>query len=471
MSGPFHLPDRNLRFCWWLLPLMIALTAPLGAAEVDVASPNSLAVYRLIINSTLTDSYAYERLGELCDTIGHRLSGSPRLNAAVAWAMDTMQKDGFDKVWSEPFLAPHWVRGNESAEVTHPISFPLTIIGLGPSVGTPPGGIEAELLAVSDFAELKARSAEATGRIVLFDPVWDGYGRTVLYRRDGASAAALHGAVACLIRSMTDYSLNTPHTGMMVYADSVPKIPAAAVTVEDAGRLHRMASKGLFPRVRLHMSAQTFPDTEVANVIGEIRGREKPEEIVLVAAHLDSWDTGTGAHDDGAGCAIVLAAARQLKVLDLIPRRSLRVVLYGCEEFGRIAGNAYHDAHKDEIAQHVAALECDSGGFAPDGFSVRGDSVVVAKVAELAAPLKILGADKVREGWSGVDIYPLVEEGVPGIGHRTHSENYFHYHHSPADTFDKIDPDALAKNVAAVAALIYALAEDPISLRSLAGVQ
>jgi Zn-dependent M28 family amino/carboxypeptidase len=258
---------------------------------------------------------------------------------------------------------------------------------------------------------------------------------------------------------------------MMVYADSVPKIPAAALTVEDAGRIHRLAAKGLKPRVRLHMAAQSFPDAEMANVIGEIHGREKPEEIVLLAAHLDSWDTGTGAHDDGAGCAIVLAAARLLKVLDLVPRRSLRVVLYGCEEFGRIAGNAYRDAHRDEIAQHVAALECDSGGFAPAGFSVRGDSAVVARVAELAAPLQELGADRVREGWSGVDIRPLVDEGVPGIGHRTQAENYFHYHHSPADTFDKIDPEALAQNVAAVAALVYAIAEEPVSLRSLAGDQ
>jgi len=358
-------------------------------------------------------------------------------------------------------------RGEEWAEITAPVPGTLSILGLGRSIGTPVEGIEAEVLPVRDFAELENRSAEATGKIVLFNPPWEGYGRTVRYRRDGAARAAEHGAVACLIRSVTSFSLSTPHTGVTTYIDSIPRIPAAALTVEDAGRLYRLAQRGQHPRVRLFMAARTHPDATSANIIGEIPGRERPDEIVLVSGHLDSWDTGTGAHDDGAGCVIALAAARQLHTLDLRPRRTVRVVLYGCEEFGGIAGDAYRDAHRDEIDRHVAALEGDSGGFPPAGFSLRADSLVIARVAELAAPLRALAADSVWAGWAGMDIQSLVELGVPGIGQRTHADDYFWYHHSPADTFDKIDPEALAKNVAAVAVLLYAIAEDPTPLWNL----
>ncbi len=459
-------------FCFTLT--CIGLAGPAGGNDTAPATGSPLpaaVVYDRIISAALADSYAYERLQELCDTIGPRLCGSPHMESAIAWAVEVMQRDGFDRVWTEPFTVPHWVRGEEWAEVTAPTPFKLTLIGLGRSVGTPSAGIEAEVLAVKDFAELRARAGEAAGKIVLFNPPWEGYGKTVRYRVDGASAAAEHGAVACLIRSVTDYSLGAPHTGVMAYADSVPKIPAAALTVEDAGRLYRLAQRGLRPRVRLYMEAQILPDTETANVLGEIRGREKPAEIVLIAGHLDSWDTGTGAHDDGAGSVIALAAARLLKSLDLIPRRTVRVVLYGCEEYGRVAGDAYLDTHVNEIDRHVAAIESDSGGFAPRGFSVRSDSLVLARVAQLARPLAVVGGDSVWSGWSGVDIHPVVERGVPGIGHRTRSEDYFHYHHSPADTFDKIDPSALARNVAAVAALLYAIADDPVPLRDLAGVQ
>jgi carboxypeptidase Q len=339
--------------------------------------------------------------------------------------------------------------------------------GLGLSDGTGPDGIEAEILAVRDFEELEQRADRAAGKIVLFYPPWEGYGKTVQYRSRGASAAARHGAVACLIRSVTDTSLATPHTGMMHYDDDVTRIPAAAVTVEDAGRLYRLYQRGLAPRVHLYMEAQNRGETTDANVIGEVRGREFPEQIVLVGGHLDSWDVGTCAHDDGAGCVIALAAVRLLKIMDLIPRRSLRVVLFAGEEMGGYGGRAYREAHRDEADHYAAALESDSGAFPPAGFTVRADSLVIERIAGYCAPLAMIGADEVREGWSGVDIRPLTEEGVPGIGHRVHNEPYFSYHHSPADTFDKIDPEQLAKNVAAVAALLYAIADDEVSLRSL----
>jgi carboxypeptidase Q len=442
------------------LTCFLAGTTVLGAS----AAPSAATMQR-IVAAALTDTYAYERLGELCDVVGPRLAGSPAMARAIAWAAATMERDGFDAVWTEPVVLSYWERGEERAEVTGPTAWTLTLSGLGNSVGTPPDGIEAKVLAVRDWDELEMRATEAAGCIVLFDPPWEGYGKTVQYRTRGASTAASHGAVACLIRSVTDCSLGAPHTGMMSYADSLPRIPAAAITVEDAGRLHRLCQRGLTPRVHLVMTEHRHDGVTSHNVIGEIRGREKPDEIVLLGGHLDSWDVGTGAHDDGAGCIITLAAARLLAHLDLRPRRTLRVVLFESEEFGGFGGEAYAKAHADELARHVAALESDSGAFPPRGFSVRADSLVIAYLQELAAPLAEIGADQVETGWAGVDIGPSVEQGIPGIGHRTRSDDYFHYHHSPADTFDKIDPEALAQNVAAVAALIWAVAEDPVSLR------
>ncbi len=461
--------------CFRLFVALAALVAPatLPAAPPSTAAPES-PVPRLLA-AALADSHAWSRLGELCDLVGPRLNGSAGQARAVAWALTGMRDDGLTAVRAEPVQVPHWVRGDESAECLAPLRFALPVLGLGGTVGTPPGGVEADLLAVRDFDELAARATEVRGRIVLFDPPWEDYGKTVQYRACGADAAAKHGAVACLIRSVTDVSLATLHTGIMRYADradtawaDVPQIPAAALTVEDAGRLHRLALAGHAVRIHLSLGARTLPDTGSANVVGEVRGRERPEEIVVISAHLDSWDVGTGAHDDGAGCVIVMEAARLLARLPVAPRRTVRVVLFADEENAQTGGKAYATAHADEIACHVAALECDSGGFAPLGFSVQGDSATVAQVSALARPLVAIGAAEVTPGGSGVDVSFIVEQGVPGIGHRVDGASYFEYHHSPADTFDKIDARDLAKNVAAVAALAWALAEDPEPLHRVA---
>jgi carboxypeptidase Q len=421
-----------------------------------------------IVTAGTEDSFACDWLQGLCDSVGARLAGSPGYEAAVAYAVRTATEAGFDRVWTEPFDGPCWVRGAEHARVLAPVEFELPILGIGMTVGTPAEGIEAEVLAVTDFAELEQRAAEAEGRIVLFNPPWGGYGESVQYRTKGAVEAARHGAVAVLVRSVTNHSLATLHTGMMSYADDVAQIPAACVTVEDAGRLQRLSKAGATIRVRMLMDHETPPACTQANVIAELRGRERPDEIVLIGGHLDSWDVGTGAHDDGAGCAITLAAAQLLAKLELRPRRTVRVVLFACEELGGHGGQAYASAHADEVSNHVAALESDSGSFAPRGFTVRSSDAVIARLGELAAPLSSIGAEAVSAGWAGVDIHPIVELGVPGIGHRTHHDAYFHYHHSPADTFDKIDPEDLARNVAAVAALTWLIAEDETSLRDLA---
>ncbi len=421
-----------------------------------------------LLSAATTDEYTYDKLGELCDTIGPRLTGSPGMKNAIKWSQQSMLDAGFDSVWTEPVTVPYWTRGKEWARCTAPVEFDLNLSSMGLSDGTGPEGIEAEILAVRNFEEFEARSSEAEGKIVLFNPPWKGYGKTVKYRVNGASIAARHGAVAVLIRSVTGTSLGTPHTGMMAYADDAPRIPIAALTVEDAGRLYRMSQRGLKPVVKLYMEATNHGETTSYNVIGDIRGTQKPEEIVLLGGHLDSWDVGTCAQDDGAGVALSLGAARLILKQDLRPLRTIRVVHFTCEEMGGHGGRAYLDAHRFELDQHILALESDAGSYPPLGFSVEADSTVVAYIDELAEPLAqaVTGDWKVRAGGSGVDVGPIVRSGVPGVGHWVDNPQYFDVHHSLADTFEKIDPDVLSRNVAVIAGLIYSVANDPVSLRS-----
>lgn len=440
------------------------------APPAEVIAPAS-ARLETLVSAALADSYAYDKLAELCDEVGPRLVGSPGMERAIEWSQRSMREAGFDSVWLEPVTVPHWTRGREWARCTAPVEFELRISALGLSDGTGagnPDGIEAEILAVRDFDELEARAAEVPGKIVLYDQPWEGYGKSVQYRVHGASRAAAHGAVAALVRSVTGHSLGSPHTGMMHYDDQQPRIPIAAVTVEDAGRLLRLERKGLKPRVRLYLEAENHGETTSWNVIGDIRGREKPEEIVLVSGHLDSWDVGTCAHDDGAGVALALGAGRLIAQQEPRPRRTVRVVHWTCEEMGGHGGKAYLEAHRDELDRHVLALESDSGSFAPRGFSVQADSLVVRAVAELAAPLAELAPQNwlVTAGGSGVDVGPIVREGVPGVGHRVEHDRYFDYHHSDADTFDKIDRDELARNAAAIAGLIWSVADGGDDLRA-----
>lgn len=445
--------------------------APAPVVPPAPTGPDADPQLEALLAASLTDSYTYDKLAELCDEIGPRLVASPGMARAIEWSQRSMREAGFDSVWLEPVTVPHWTRGREWARCTAPVEFDLAISGLGLSCGTGaghPDGIEAEVLAVRDFDELEARADEVPGRIVLYDQGWEGYGKGVQYRVHGASRAAAHGAVAALVRSVTSARQGPPHTGMMHYDDEQPRIPVAALTVEDAGRLFRLERKGLRPRVRLYMESANHGETTSWNVIGDIRGRENPEEIVLVSGHLDSWDVGTCAHDDGAGVALALGAGRMILQQDLRPRRTVRVVHWTCEEMGGQGGRAYLEAHRPELDRHVLALESDSGAFAPRGFSVQADSLVVATLAGLAAPLARLapGDWQVVRGGSGVDVGPIVREGVPGVGHRVEPTPYFDIHHSAADTFDKIDRDDLARNVAAIAGLIYRVADQEASLRS-----
>ncbi|HUQ06873.1 MAG TPA: M20/M25/M40 family metallo-hydrolase [Kofleriaceae bacterium] len=445
-----------------------------GAPVTPIADAYREVATRIIADAR-ADRGGWEKLAHLTDRIGHRLAGSPQLDQAIAWAADAMKQDGHD-VRTEKVMVPHWVRGAEAARITAPIQRDLVVLALGGSVGTPKGGLAGRVVVVHDWNELEARKADVKGAIVLFNvamPAWteehgSGYGDVVPYRWASASAAAKLGATAVLIRSVTAHSLRTPHTGSMGYAEDAPRIPAAAITIEDAQLIERLAGAGVV-KLQLELGARMLPDVPSANVIGELRGREKPDEIVVIGGHLDSWDVGQGAHDDGAGCVHVMQALTVLRRLGLQPRRTIRVVLFTNEENGLRGGTGYAEAHAAEVGKHVAALETDAGGYRPIGLEVAAPEAkadeIAAKVADLLSLLAPIGATKVeRSDHAGADIAPLTRQGVLGLGLRTDGRTYFDIHHTPADTLDKVDPAALADGIAAVAVVAFVLADlpDPI---------
>src|ERR1700722_19494093 len=342
-----------------------------------------------LIDASLADQAGMDHLAYLCDRIGNRLSGSAALEKAVVWAAAQMKADGLTNVVTPRVKVPHWVRGNESAVLLEPVNKPLTILGLGGSVATPKRGITAEVVPISSFEDLERKGRAAIdGKMVLFNVPFEGYNRTWVYRTTGPSRAARLGAVAVLVRSVTPVSLQSPHTGALEYADGFPKVPAAAVTIEDALLIQRLVDAGNPVTVHLEMEAHTLPDAESANVIGEIPGRERPDEVVVIGGHLDSWDVGAGAQDDGSGCITALEAAHIIHELGLTPRRTLRVVFWTNEENG--GGDAYRVWAGDTVKNHVAAIEMDGGAEKPTGFglSASGDlQSMLGRVREIGVLL------------------------------------------------------------------------------------
>lgn len=418
-----------------------------------------------LLGEALSSRFAWERLAELGDTFGHRLSGSQALEDAIDWAVAQMKNDGLENVRKEAVKVPHWVRGQESLEIVSPRRHALVMLGLGNSVGTPAEGIEAELLVVGSFDELETAKDAVKGRIVLFDVPFTTYGETVRYRAAGPSRAAALGAVAALVRSVGPPGLRTPHTGALTYDPAAPKIPAAAVTTEDADRLQRMVDRGTTLRLRLKMEARMLPDADSYNVVGEIRGRERPDEVVVLGGHFDSWDVGTGSTDDGGGCIVTWEALRLMKKLNLRPRRTVRVVLWTNEENGLRGGTAYRDRYRDQLANHVLMLESDSGVFRPTGFGFSGTDAARAKIRDIATLLRGIQADDVGPSGGGADIGPSVEAGgLPAMSLQVDG-NYFLLHHTPADTVDKIDPMDMARASGAIAVMAYVIAEMPERLR------
>ena len=452
-------------------------TASIVAGSVAVAAitafspgaggqtPGWLDYYRepaaRLISAATADSFAWNRLAMLTDTFGHRLSGSPELTAAIHWAEAEMKRDGLENVHTERVMVPKWVRGRESADIVEPARHAIAMLGLGDSIGTGSGAIQADVLVVTSFADLENKRAQAKGRIVLFNVPYTNYEETRLVRANGPSRAARHGAVAALVRSVGPPGLRLPHTGALYYQDDVPRIPAAAIATEDADRLQRMADRGTRIVVRLRMEAHFEPDAESFNLIGELRGRERPDEFVVVGGHIDSWDVGTGASDDAGGCVATWDALRLMKKLGLRPRRTVRVVFWTNEENGGRGGFAYRDTHRAELGRHVMMLESDTGVFRPVGFGFSGSERARQTVRSIASLLSGIGADAVGPAGGGSDIDPSVREaGIPAMSTEV-AGDYFLIHHTHADTVDKIDPMDLAKNVAAIAVMSYVVADLP----------
>jgi len=446
-----------------------------------VFSAQTLADLKRLQQAALTSDYAYRQVAHLSNNIGPRLTGSAQAAKAVEYVASELKALGCE-VQLERVMVPHWVRGEETAAL---VQFPgqaanttqkIVLCALGDSVATPTDGIEAEVITVRNFDELKSLPHEkVAGKIVLFNYPFDkqmaaegrggeAYGEAVVYRADGPSAAARQGAVACLIRSVGGADYRLPHTGQTDYAMDAPKIPAGAVTAEDADLIADLVRQGPV-RMKLVLTPQTLPDVESANVIGDIKGSEHPEQVIVVSGHLDSWDLGTGAIDDGAGVAVSMGVANLTQKLHLKPKRTIRVIAWMNEENGLAGSKQYAKDHEKEWMNHFAAMETDGGADHPLGINIKAKPEAKKTFAPVAAILQGSGAGMLNlVEHCGADIGPMEKAGVPAFSPIQDSRFYFNYHHTAADTLDKIVPKELAENSAVVAVLAYALAnmEQPL---------
>lgn len=456
---------RSIRNSFWSAAALAAafLCAPAGRAQ---------ATAETLIDHVLANSKAYDHVSYLTDKIGPRLSGSPNAALAVQWTTEQFRSWGID-VHQEKVMVPHWVRGAERGQLVSHHDQKLVLTALGGSVATPAAGVTADVIEVTSFEQLEQLGKEKIrGKIVFYNKAMDmalvqsgrafeAYGQAVIFRGVGASRAAEYGAVAAVIRSVASGSLRSPHTGSMHYLEDQPKIPAAALSTEDAELVHRLLARGDRVRMHLTLTPRTLPDVESANVVAEIRGSERPDEIVLIGGHLDSWDLGTGAIDNASGCGIVMETMRTLKELGVKPKRTIRAVLFMNEENGLRGGRKYFEnaSKREELHRHVAAIEVDAGVATPTGFITTLEGKPLDDLQRRAAALNRIAPMKfISSKHTGADTSPLTDAGVPGFGFVPDPRYYFDYHHSPADTLDKVDPKALAQDTATVAGLAYILA-------------
>ncbi len=450
--------------------LAFLLLAPTVQADGPLPVETRAAVAALAQKGS-AQTRAVEWVRRLTDEVGPRLAGSPGDRAAVAWGQVLLRELGFANVRAEEVTVKAWERGAEAAEVVAPFRQRLVVAALGGSVPTPEGGVSAPIVKMESLEALeeavKADPDAVRGKIVFFsrrtvkDPAGPGYGKNVPMRASGAAKAAPHGALAVIVRSIGTSTSRFAHTGSTNYEEGRPRIPAAAISNTDADLLERLLAKGPVT-VRLVLGCRPLPDAISANVIGEVPGREKPDEVVIVSGHLDSWDLGTGAIDDGAGVAIAIEAARLIAGSPQRPRRTIRVVLWANEESGLAGGKGYVARHAAELPKHAGAFEADSGTGAPLGFSWNAADTLEPALAAVAKLLEPLGAGALRKGGAGgSDVSPMLAAGVPLFGLRQDSSTYFDYHHTADDTFDKIEPASLDEAAAAMAAMAYAVADLP----------
>lgn len=457
-----------------------ALALPPGAARAAGSLPAGAlprrfaATARELVSGALASNGAYRELVELVTRTPHRLSGSEGLERAIEWAAERARALGADEVRLQPVRVPHWERGSlERVELRGPRAVAgeaLTCLALGGSDPTPEGGLTGRVLEVRDFDELLQRSADARGRIVFFSrpfpaerpDTFSGYGATVNQRVQGAVEAAKAGAIAVLVRSIGTHYGDYAHTGAMRYQPGVPRIPAASLSVQAAERLSALLAaedEGEPVQVHLALDCRWRGEALSHNVIADVRGREHPEEIVLVGAHIDGWDVGQGAHDDGTGCGQCLEVVRLFAALAERPRRTLRMVLFTNEENGQAGGLAYHREHLEDMPHHVLALESDRGGFAPRGFTTNAADAGFAILKELCAELDFASAGELRVGGGGADIGPMAASGVPLVGFLPDSQRYFDLHHSHRDTLAQVSHREVNLGAGAIAALLWGVAE------------
>ena len=462
-----------------LLSTLLACTAAAAPAARPDVDPAVLARIR---DAAMQSDWAYQRLGDLADLVGPRLSGSPGAAAAVTQVADALRQAGL-RVTLQPVKVPHWVRGEERGELVAYAGRPrdvtqhVVLTALGGSSATPADGLVAPVLVLHGFADIEPHTAEVRGRIVLlsvpFDQdladngyAGDAYGQGGEPRFRGPGVLARLGAAAVIVRSVGGARYRVTHTGATRFPDDVAPIPAAAVTVEDALLIERLALRGPVS-MKLVLTPRTLPDVDSHNVLADLPGREKPDEIVLVSGHLDSWDLGTGAMDDGMGVTSAMGAVALLKSLGLVPRRTIRVVAWMNEENGGRGGDAYFASVKDTIDRQVAAVESDFGLGRPLGIRAPLSLDGAKALAPVADTLRAIGAGVIdrREGHVGSDIEALQDAGVAAFAPIVDGRHYFDLHHTPADTFDKIDADAMRRQVAVLAVLVWYLAERQEPLR------
>lgn len=453
----------------------ILLALAITAFSLDLHSQNNshsiLNTYKEtaknMTESALVNRYGYSLLDELC-RIGPRLSGSENSVKAIHWAENKMKESGFNNVWLQPVMVPHWVRGDVEEAVIENTMYEgrkINICALGGSIGTDDNGITAPVIEVKNMNEIDLLKDKVKGKIVFINEPMDvtgtypAYGKAVGKRAYGAIKAAGYGAVAVIIRSITTKIDNVPHTGVMYYNDTIPEIPGVAAGCIDSDFLSLVLKENPGLLLHLKLSCRTLPDARSYNVIGEIKGSEFPDEVVVVAGHIDSWDKGEGAHDDGAGCIQSMEVLDLMKRLNLKPKRTIRCVLFINEENGSKGADVYSLYADTAKEKHIAGIESDAGGFTPRGFTVTSDSLVLQKIQSWLPILKTCGIDDISKGGSGADIY-VIKKTKALIGYRPDGQRYFDYHHSDNDVFEAVNPRELELGSAAIAILAYLISEE-----------
>jgi carboxypeptidase Q len=408
-----------------------------------------------IFEAVHKDTLAWERLAYMCDTFGPRLTGSEGLERSLVWLEELMNELDLKNVTKQKLLATHWVRNEEKLTLLEPHKRDLILLSLGGSVGTPKEGITGEVIVVKNYEELREKRELVKGKIVLFDLDWEGYGKNIQYRLFGADSASKFGALASMIRSVSNHGYQLPHTGVMFYSGEYKKIPHIAITLEESMMMKRLYDRGQKIVVHLYSEAQTLPDVETYNLWAELPGLEYPEKYIAIGGHIDSWDVGTGAMDDASGVFAGIEAINLLQELNLIPKHTIRAVAWANEENGSKGGKKY--AEENDSASHVLMLEFDSGVYKPKAIGFTGPDDMYDKLKEVESLFKIVNPEfEFRKGGGGVDIRPMMDKGVPGMGMWGDSNNmYFIDHHSPTDMPDKVDAKVFNDCIAVMALTIY----------------